>query len=103
MGVNFFGETPLHWACKTGSKEIVKLLLKEGASITVHDGDGNTPLHWAAEYDNKSIVSLLYSYGASCMDENHDGETPEQVAFLNKSKQCVLIFKQLKQLVAPAQ
>lgn len=41
------GETPMHPSCWQGHLEIVKELVKRGASIFAQDQDGNTPLDWA--------------------------------------------------------
>lgn len=39
------GVTPLHRACYKGYKDIVRLLLSEGADPQLADNDGMTPLH----------------------------------------------------------
>ena len=41
--------------------ETVKLLLEQGANITIKDDLGNTPLHSAVLTGNKSIVSLFFT------------------------------------------
>ena len=43
------GETPLHWAAENGQKEIVELLIAEGADVNAKDGSGDTPLDEAIE------------------------------------------------------
>lgn len=40
--------SPLHWAASQGFHEYVKLLLKNGAKISLPDVEGKTPLHWAS-------------------------------------------------------
>jgi hypothetical protein len=42
------GLTPLHHAVVKGDAELVKSLLKEGASVDSKDNAGRTPLHYAA-------------------------------------------------------
>lgn len=41
--------TPLHIAARSGSREIIEILLSAGASANATDGYGNTPLHEAAD------------------------------------------------------
>ena len=42
---SFRGYTPLHFAVKSKSIEIVKVLLKNGANLTIKNARGQTPLH----------------------------------------------------------
>mmetsp|Transcript_13929 Transcript_13929/g.17511 ORF Transcript_13929/g.17511 Transcript_13929/m.17511 type:complete len:166 (-) Transcript_13929:16-513(-) len=85
---NHFGETPLHWASKFSTKDIVKLLLRNGACPERQDNDGNTALHWAAEYDNIDATKLLLSYGSPAQQKNEDGHTPYNVAKMEGSTKC---------------
>lgn len=39
--------------------EIVSLLLKNNADLSITDRDGMTPLHWACNYNSFSVVKLL--------------------------------------------
>ena len=41
------GLTALHYAARFGFKEIVKLLLAQGADINMRDGNGFNAAHWA--------------------------------------------------------
>uniref|UniRef100_A0ABD2XKN0 Ankyrin repeat protein n=1 Tax=Trichogramma kaykai TaxID=54128 RepID=A0ABD2XKN0_9HYME len=43
--LNRSGQTPLHLALSTGSKQVVKSLLKNGADPMLADAQGMTPLH----------------------------------------------------------
>ena len=44
------GNTPLHWACWSGSLDVVKLLVSEGnADPRVRNEDGLTAAHWALQ------------------------------------------------------
>ena len=65
------GQTPLHLAATYGTpsianhrKEIVELLIAEGADVNTKDEDGETPLHLAALRGHKEIVELLIAAGA---------------------------------------
>ena len=41
------GRTPLHWACTSGSLEIVRYLLDQKVEVDAKDSAGWTPLHIA--------------------------------------------------------
>lgn len=86
---NTYGETPLHWACKEGTPQIVELLLKYGADPSVVDGEGSTPLHWAVDYDLIEIAQVLINHGANTNARNHDNLTPLLVSIQNESINCI--------------
>ena len=69
------GAYPLHLASLKGNKEIVKILLDNGAEIDLRatNKDKATPLAWAAFFGQKDVVSLLIEAGASInvLDANH--------------------------------
>ena len=69
------GEYPLHLAALKGNKEIVQILLDNGAKIDLRatNKDEATPLHWAAFFGQKDMVSLLIEAGApiNALDGNH--------------------------------
>lgn len=52
-----YGLTSLHHAVAKGDIEVVKSLLKEGASIDSRDNAGRTPLHYAAGAGRGSKIS----------------------------------------------
>ena len=69
------GAYPLHLASLKGNKEIVQILLDNGANIDLRatNKDKATPLAWAAFFGQKDVVSLLIGAGASInvLDANH--------------------------------
>ena len=58
--------TPMHLAARHGHAEVVKVLLEEGAKLTVSDEEGRTPLHIASKYSQPIVLSLLLDAGADC-------------------------------------
>ena len=64
------GETPLHDAAYGGQKEIVELLIAEGADVNAKDRGGETPLDGAIKYKRTETADLL---------RKHGGKTGEQL------------------------
>ncbi|CAH0054474.1 unnamed protein product [Clonostachys solani] len=55
---------PLHYACMSGHKEIVNLLLGFGADLEAQQGDGRTPLGEACYWEHLDVMNELLSHGA---------------------------------------
>ncbi len=53
------GKTALHNAVLKGDREMMHLLINNGADLNVTDKSGYTPLHYAAFNDQKDTVKLL--------------------------------------------
>ena len=54
------GYTALHWACKHGSLDMVKLLAGTyQASVNARSHGGYTPLHLAAQHNHQEVFDLL--------------------------------------------
>ena len=90
--------TALHEAAARGHKEIVELLIKEGADMhaKVNSGleGGMTPLHWAAREGRKEVVELLISKGADVNTKDNYGNTPLDRAIQYKApKEAALLRK----------
>ena len=66
VGTPLAGAYPLHLAVVKGNKEIVQILLDNGAKIDIKakNKDEATPLAWAAFLGQKDVVSLLIEAGA---------------------------------------
>ena len=79
------GAYPLHLAVVKGNKEIVQILLDNGAKIDLKakNKDEATPLAWAAFFGQKDMVSLLIEAGApiNVLDANH-GTPLDAVVFV---------------------
>lgn len=73
------GNTPLIYVCMKNARDLVKLLLDNGADAGLGNNQDRMPLHFAAETGNSEIISLLTAAGAdvNCTDRN--GVTPLMV------------------------
>ena len=79
--VGTHGLTPLHFACKGGSREMVYTLIENGADVNVKgQKSGSTPLHLACQYGHGDVISLLLEKEADPNAEDETGLTPLHVA-----------------------
>lgn len=77
---NYAGETPLHYACRSGNDAIVDYLLKSGGtpSLNVYCYEFVLPLQYACRYDHVSVVKTLIRYGVDITKGvNERGEISE--------------------------
>lgn len=74
------GKTPIYEAILHRNKDIVKILLDNGAIIIAKDDLGNTPLHEAAMNTNEELTKLLLTLGADINAQNHSHGTPLHLA-----------------------
>ena len=82
-----FGLTPLHYAAKRESLEVVKYLLHKGASPTARSHqDGRTPLHFAAAYSTREILLELLATGADYYAVDQLGCLALDLALQNKNR-----------------
>ena len=52
----------LHHACEKGANELIKVLIKAGASPFVYDATKTTPLHYAFKYCHWDCVNILLDH-----------------------------------------
>ena len=57
--VNSLNETPLHLACALGHKQIVCLLISNGADMYIRDCYNNAPIHRAVSQGHVDIINSL--------------------------------------------
>ena len=74
------GYTALHWACKLGSCDLVKLLAGTyNVNTNVRTNGGYTPLHLAAQFNRRSVFELLKNtYSADVDIRDYSGKKPQQ-------------------------
>lgn len=76
-----YGYTALHWAAQKGHLEIVKLLLKNGASLELKSFDnGWTPLHCAVSENRIEVLKFLLKQGADPNTRGTHNKTPLFIA-----------------------
>lgn len=88
------GNTPLIYVCMKNARDLVKLLLDNGADASLGNNQDRMPLHFAAETGNSEIISLLTAAGAdvNCTDRN--GVTPLMVMARHGRTDAALKFIQ---------
>lgn len=72
-GVERSGQTALHKAAWNDQIECVRVLLEDGADVTIRDyGDNASALHGAAQYASVAVVRLLVEAGADVVGAGDD-------------------------------
>lgn len=88
---------PLHAAASNGHKEIVEILLANGANINIVNKFSCTPIYFAAALGYTEIVKLLLGKGANInIKEVQKGETPIDAAKRNGHIEIVNLLNQAK-------
>ncbi|CAB3363385.1 Hypothetical predicted protein [Cloeon dipterum] len=83
---DFFGKTPLHFACKFSPKfSVIEMLIRAGSDVNARCSAGNTPLHILADkgpdkYLHIYCAALLKRHGASVELRNDLLDTPIDIA-----------------------
>ncbi len=84
-----WGFTPLHRAARYGDKELVELLIANGADVNAKDKWGYTPLLWAIFSRDKDMMKLLIAKGADVNYTPKDDYPPLHSAVANEDKDMV--------------
>ncbi len=89
------GYTALHYACRAGHTQIVKLLFEFNANPNMQTAAGkDCPIHRAAYQGHEDVTELLIKNGADPMIQNADGETALHKAVQkNQEKIVELLLK----------
>lgn len=87
LGLDKAGNVPIHWACRGGHAEVVKLLLTQPVTLNVQvrlinqNKLGDTPLHMAAWGGHTECAELIL--GQPNVDlklKNNDNQTAYELA-----------------------
>ncbi|MCA9187867.1 MAG: ankyrin repeat domain-containing protein, partial [Planctomycetales bacterium] len=73
---SIYGQTPLHFAVRSGSGEASAVLLQLGCDANPKDSSGLTPLHIAAANANMHAARLLIKHGADVNSADYNGRRP---------------------------
>eukprot|EP01098_Paradermamoeba_levis_P008993 TRINITY_DN3716_c0_g1_i1.p1 TRINITY_DN3716_c0_g1~~TRINITY_DN3716_c0_g1_i1.p1 ORF type:complete len:143 (-),score=31.52 TRINITY_DN3716_c0_g1_i1:162-590(-) len=84
--VEWFSQTPLHFASSCGHLEVVKFLASSGVDINLEDTDGWTALHLACFKNKADVASYLISLGAH-LPENATRKPPTPVNLARRHPQ----------------
>jgi len=84
------GTTILMQACKEENKDIVNLLIKNGAKVNEQDKDGNTALMIACQKNNLDIVNSLLSAKADVNLSSNDGYSAFSDAYFMHHEKDIL-------------
>lgn len=71
-------------------RQLINLMLKKGAYVSVVDYFEQTPLHIASEYSDVYVANLLIENGAKIMPRDYKGRTPLDLA---KSGKIISLLK----------
>lgn len=88
-----YGKTSLHKAAEQGNAELIKVLLKYGASINATDIKGETPLHSLAWRENDEIFKFLIENKANPLATDIDGYTAGEVMNNLKARPSAITHK----------
>jgi ankyrin repeat protein len=89
-----YKNTALHFAVRTGDKDIVELLIKNGAEVNSELSTGHTPLMLAVRSGNEEIVNLLLQNGAKINLKNKKDHTPLMLAVRSGNEAIVNLLLQ---------
>ncbi|XP_076676943.1 uncharacterized protein LOC143373497 [Andrena cerasifolii] len=82
------------FASLQGHKDVIKMLLKNGATVNVADNGKNTPLHYAALRGHEKVVEVLLNSGAEVNVSNDHIMTPLHFALaINNMNTVELLLK----------
>ncbi len=89
------GESPIHLAVRTGSREMVKVFLEAGSSPAATSVTGESALHIAVSEGWEDICRILLEAGADAGAENSDGDAPIHLAAAGGNGKAILkiLFK----------
>lgn len=99
IDINIYGGGALRYAAWKGNKDIVDLLLKQGANINYRQRDTvfsncPTPIISATQMNHFDVVNYLIANGADLIIKDKYGERPYTIAKKNKNKELMELIRQ---------
>lgn len=88
------GFTPLHYACRKGTRDIARILIENDADVNVMSNRGVTPLHLAASIGSKEIMRLLIEAGADVDATDNSGQSVMIYAIRSGKTDAVRFLKE---------
>jgi hypothetical protein len=92
FSIDYFGQTPYHWAAKLGDLRMLQILMDYGLYHNQKDYKGRTPLYLAAMNNHKEICSYLLNKGGNIYLKDNNGLTPADVAGSKEMKSFLIDF-----------
>ena len=92
---NYLGWTALHWACDSGEKDIVRMLIRNfRADPFMRNSHGSSPIHLAISNGHTKVVEDLLSYKRELTSSFNDktGWFPIHTAAFYKKVDCLLVL-----------
>lgn len=95
------GRTAINWAVGLGHLPIIRILLENGADISIKDGYHKTPLHYVNAYNvtdtnHRQVVyeiyKLLLEKGANCNEPDDNEVTPFYHALTDHDSQVIKLL-----------
>ncbi|MFV0393287.1 MAG: ankyrin repeat domain-containing protein [Coprobacillaceae bacterium] len=78
-----FGNTALFYACNKGARDIVKLLLDNGADASIENNENMSVLHSVSNSGNKEIIKILLDAGTDINLSDNSGRKPLMYTILS--------------------
>ena len=80
FSIDYFGQTPYHWAAKLGDIKMMEILISFGKHHNQKDFKGRTPIYLAAVNNNKEMCKYLLDNYANPFIKNKENKSPADVA-----------------------
>ena len=87
-----YGRTVLHLALECNRRDMVEVLLENGADAMQADGQGGALLHLAVACGLPDMAELLLDHNADVMQPDGQGRTPLHLAALSESPKLVAVL-----------
>ena len=90
--LDYLGWTPLHWASWMNNHEIIKTLIKRGASINPVGNHNETPFYLASFNGHKLSAEILIKSGANMNIRNSLGHAPLHLISYNEHTEIISLM-----------